>query len=173
MEHNVSAQQMDSLKALTDTNMKVSEAKGALMKIKEMESAYLADREKKAVTVVTDALAQSEQILNDTTKNYAEVRELATTAWGLADKVVRMHDEFAEIMGLFDQKSALWEAQTEAQKASFVLLNKQISLDRAHLANDREAIDARTKRLTERERKLADDRGALERAITRLKAGKI
>lgn len=173
MEHNVDKEKMDSLKALADTNMQISTAKGTLVKLQEMETDYLVEREKKAVARVAKIFADSAELLEKATSNYAEVHDLCQTASSFADYLVKSYDSFSEVVRLFDEKSALWDESVKAQEAKFAEINRQIKTDRVLLENDKESLKKREGVLKQGERKLADDRASLERAINRLKEGKI
>ena len=47
MEHTISKEEMDALKALSEINMEISKQKELLFKLQEEETQYLIDREKR------------------------------------------------------------------------------------------------------------------------------
>lgn len=169
----ISKEQMDSLKVLADTNVKVGEAKGALAKLKEIEVDYLKEREAKAVLIVDKVLTDSRELLGEALKNYQEVKQLGNTASSYAGFLVEIHESLDGLIKAFEEKSGAWEAQTKVQEDEFEKIRNQIKADRAILENDRKTLEVREEKARQTDKKLRDERETLDRAIKRLKQGTI
>jgi len=172
-EHTVDKEKMDALKALADTNMKVSEAQNALFKIQQEETTYVVAREARAVKAVQRVLEESRDLVAETKQNYQDVEDLAVTTGSFADKVMQMADDLERVAENFDNYSIQWEREADERLAEMKEIRKGLDT-RAHLLdNEKKALDARTLGLNEREKKIRDREGVLERKITRLNEKKL
>lgn len=169
----ITKENMEAMQTLADTNVKIGEAKGSLEAIKAIEIAYLEAREKKAVSVVQKVLEDSKALLSEAATNYLKVKELSATASSFARFLIEAHDSFKQLVVKFEEKGILWEEQVKRQEDEFVKLRNDIKRDRILLDNDQAALDTRRKQMDVEKRKLDDDRQTLDRAIKRLKEGKI
>lgn len=173
IEHEFEQEKMNSIKALADTNVKIGEARGVLEALKKEESVYLEQREKKAVEVVDKVLADSKEVLKEATENYQEVKDLLNSASSFADFLKEAYSSFTTLVGRFSEKSEIWEKEVARQQEEFAVIRQQISDDRVRIKNDREAIQREREVLSNEKRKIDDQRATLERAINRLKEGRI
>lgn len=172
-EHTISKEHMDSLKALADTNMKIGEARGTLVKLQEVETGYLVEREAKAVAVIQKVVENSADLLKEVKTNYREVHDLCSVASSFAEFLVEAYGSFSALKTAFDEKSTLWEAQVKEKEAEFAEIRKQIKQDNVLLANDKESLEKAKKALDIDRKKVVADRGEVERAIKRLKENRI
>lgn len=173
IEHEFEQEKMNSIKALADTNVKIGEARGVLEALKKEESVYLEEREKKAVEVVDKVLADSKEVLGEVKENYQEVKDLLNSASSFADFLKEAYGSFTGLVEKFSEKSAAWEEEVARQQKEFAGIRQQISNDQVRLKNDREAIEKKEASLLVEKRKIDDQRATLERAINRLKEGRI
>lgn len=164
---------MDSMRALADTNIKVSEARVALSNIKEAESKYLAEREQKALLVVDKAIKDSAELLAEAKGNYQQIIDLYRTMSEFSAFLGKEYESFKSLMTEFDERSRAWEAAASKREAAISELRVQIEADKVRIKNDSAAVAADRERLAVDRIKLNDDRGVVERAINRLKENRI
>lgn len=173
MEHTVDTKMMDSLKALAETNIKVSEARETLSKLQEEETDYLVKRERKALGRIQKVHDESAELVKQTTENYQEVHEICNSVSQLAGFLVEAYASFTCLRETFDEKAEAWELNAKDQEHALINLKTLAQADRVKIENEKKSVE-RAKELIEQDRrKLADERGTLERAIARLKANKI
>ena len=172
-EHELSKEHMDSMKALANTNMKIGEAKSTLLKLEEQETSYLEEREKKVLVRIDKILEDSKGLLAEAQANYSEIRELNTTVSSFSDFLLKAYDSFVGMLKDFREKNELWDSKVTAIEEGFAQIRQDISNDKIRINNDQEALERAKGVLRDEQRKIVSDRGELERAITRLKEGRI
>jgi hypothetical protein len=169
----IDSEKMKSLKALADANIAVSTVKGTLAKLKTDQHEYLKEREVKAIKQVQAVLDESQTVLKDAFANYVAVNELGREVSELSTFITEAYTDFLELKGLFDEMTSEWEASVESTKKELEETKKQILIDRAHIEKDKEEVAKSWKLVATARRKNKDERETLERAIIRLKEGKI
>jgi hypothetical protein len=173
MEHTVDKQTMDSLKALADVNIKVSEARSLLSTLQAEETEYLEAREKRALGRIQKVHDESAMLIKQTGDNYEDVHTLCVSVTELAGFITEAYGKFASLKETFDDRAVAWEAHIKEKESEVAALLKLAEADRVKLANETKAV-ARTKVLIAQDkRKLDDERATLERAIKRLKEGRL
>lgn len=168
MDIIVTKESMDALQALADTNMKVSQAKAALAKLEEDETEYLLSREQRVVERLNRTLIQSETLVTETLNNYALVKSFADAVSHTADAVVAATQEIVRRDETFKDTINAFEAHCNTQEAKLAEQKKVIQSAHILLNSEKEGIERQKKLLSEKSRKIADERATLERAITRL-----
>lgn len=169
----IKTEEMEALKALADANVKVSEIRGIIAKLKSEESAYLEEREKKALERVSKILEDSETVLKEALANYEAIHQFAKDTTELADFVQEAYGEFKALQTTFHTYTAAWESNISAKETALQDLNKKIQIDRVQVEKDREGVRAAEKRVAIDRIKNRDERETLERAIKRLKENRI
>lgn len=161
MEHTIETEKMNSLKILSETNLKISEAKNALIKLKSEEEAYLSLREKKALDEIDNALKKSEELLQKTQHNYQEVRDLYTTASELSQFVVECYGKFHDLVTEFNKRNELWEKRFKFQNEEIGRLRKQVETDRKAVEGDKKSLDDTRKKMETERTAIESQRSAL------------
>lgn len=164
---------MDALKALADTNLKVSEVKGHLIKLQEIETEYLVEREKKAVLRIQGIITESRELFQEVSTNYQEVNNLCKTASEFASFLGEAFRDFNSLVKDFDVRQDLWDAEVKKREEEFAEIKKLINIDRVFLKNDQDSVKKDRELLDIAKRKLADDQEEVKRAIKRLKENRI
>jgi hypothetical protein len=164
MEHSVDAQEMAALKSLADTNIKISDAKTALSKLKELETSYLLEREEKEAKAVEKVLDGSRKLILEAKRNYEEVQQFNNTVSSFADFLLEAYGSFKELVGAFERKQDAREHDGRRQLESIAEIRKQIKADEALRGDEWKAIDQAKKEITSQTRRLKDERGTLDRA---------
>lgn len=164
---------MDAMKALADTNIKISEAKVSLMKLKELESSYLSDREHKALLIIEKVITDSEFILKEAKGNYEKVEELYKTVSEFSSFLASSHEGFSKMLEDFEKKNQLWTASLNSREEQVNQFKEQLRVDQIRIKNDRESIQRKEEILRQDRRRIEDERATLERTIIRIKQGKI
>lgn len=169
----IETEKMEALKALADANVKVGEIRGIIAKLKLEESAYLEEREKKALARVQRILEESESVLKESLANYEAIHQFAKDTTELADFVQESYGEFKTLQTTFNEYTVAWESNISAKEKALSDLQKKIKIDRVQVDMDREAVRAAEKRVAIDRIKNRDERETLERAIKRLKENRI
>lgn len=160
---------MDAVRALADTNVKVSEARVSLFKIMEQEASYIAEREKKALEAVDKALADSASTIAEAKENYARVMVLVSTVSEFADFLKKSQELFSSTVSDFEEHVILWESEAEERRKSLESFAQAIKDDKVRIKNDSESLDRGFVELAQGKKLLLDRQGVLDRSITRLK----
>lgn len=168
MENQVTHEQMNSLKALADTNIEISNAKEVLFKLQETETQYIIDREKRVMERINKIVQDSGDTLAQAYENYHETTRFYETVSSFASFLSDSYESFRETVSKFDEKCQLWEQGMLIQEKSVADLLQIIKNDKIRIENDRKGIEAKNKSLEREEIRLIDMRGTLEREIERL-----
>lgn len=167
--HTIDKQQMDSMRILAETNMKVSETKNSLITLQQAETDYLVKREVKALDRIKMLFANSADILEQTKNNYKEVREILTWASDLVTYIKEATINFQKLISEFEERDTLWHEEVGRQEEKFETLKRQIKIDQVRIDNDKKSLK-REQELVDIDRiKVNDMREELKRAINRLK----
>jgi len=173
MEHTLDHQKMESAKALADMNMQVSAAKALLTRLEGEEEAYLALREEKAQKRVQEVLEESKELIDQTGRNYDEVKQYADSLTKVAKAISSVYEELDQTLVSFYGKMEAWDKMVEKQHEELSTLKQAVKVQQVKQDNDRVSLENRAKTLETWETKLKDERGTLDRAIERLKQGRI
>ena len=173
MEHILEKEKMDSMKALADTNIKISEAKESLMKIKSLETSYLSEREKKAFELIEKIVKDSGGILKEAKGNYEQVIALYNTVSEFSAFLKEAYNNFKQLLESFDKQNTLWTTDLKAKEEHLNQLAQEIKTDKVRIKNDQDSLNRAQIALTNDRRKIDLDRQTLDRNIIRLKEGKI
>lgn len=172
-EHTVDKQTMDSLEALANMNMKISETRANLVKLKELEMLYIAAREKKAVARIHVVLEESRTLLEQTKANHDGVKEFAKEVGEFASFFSGAYREFESMVRDFEAKNKLWEVGVKKREEELAFLRRDIETEKVRIVNSKKSLDSQMKVLNEEQRHITDQRGVLERMIERLGQNRI
>lgn len=160
---------MNSLKALADTNLKISEVRTTLIKLEETETEYLEGREKKAVEKIQKVLDESKDLVEKTQNNYAEVHQLCVTASEFSETFTKIYVQFKEMLLEFDARSELWNKEVERQISEFTEIKKLIKLDKQTIENDKKGIEQSRKTIKNDQTHIESQRAQIKSAFEVLK----
>lgn len=164
---------MEALQALADTNIKISEAKGALFKLQETETEYLVVREKKAMDRIEKTIADSREFVDEANKNYEEVKNFALDASSFAESLIKAQGTFHKMLEEFEERNVIWEQEIGKQQDEIAEEKKNLKAQKTVIENDRKSLSKAKAQHSMDALKLAGEWGELNRAITRLKEGRI
>lgn len=173
MENIVSTEQMESIKALSDVNIKISEAQNLLFKLHEEETTYLVVREKKAMERIQKVVDDSQEMLKEANKNHGQIKELGIGASEFLGKILRVQDNFHGFIVELDERNVEWEKHIGKQQDDIAEVRKHLKVENNQIENDKKTLIQAQKQLLDDQKKLDSGRGTLTRAIERLKQGKI
>lgn len=164
---------MEALKALAETNTKIGEARGILSQLKAEETQYLSEREARAIEMIQEVLEDSEQTLKTAFANYEEIKKFASDAADFALVLTDAHADFQALQQTFNSYTASWQETIKSVENNLAELKNKIKIDQIQVKEDQAAVQRAWKQIGEEKRKIRSDRETLERAITRLKEGRI
>lgn len=165
----IEKQKMDSLRALSETNLAVSKAKEVLEMLKREQSAYIKEREEAVLAQIRSLLDESKAITKETLENYATITDLSNNAKVLAGFVVEAHAELTKLIEVFEETTQNWENEVAEMHKEIVEARKELSVEAHLLKNEHESVEKRKIAVANQERKVKDQRETLERAFNRLK----
>lgn len=155
MEHILEKENMDAIKALSDVNIKVSEAKNLLFKLQEEETEYLVQREEKALSKINKVLVESKDLLDKTHQNYESIHEFCRSVSGYAEFLTETYNKFQKLLEIFKERNEIWDKNAKHQDVEFANLRKLIE-------NDTKAVEEREKRVAEETKSLQVQREQIE-----------
>lgn len=173
MEQTVDTQHMAALKALSDLNLKVSEARNMLVKLQETETEYLVSREKKAVERIQVALDASHALVEETNKNYDLISDLTRSVAESCSFLDLAHESFTGLTAAFSKKQERWENDLKNTEETIGNIQKSLKIERNQLEGDKKTLEMTKKSLQQAQVKLDDERAMIDRQIKRLKEGRI
>lgn len=168
VEKRISKQQMDSVKALADTNIHISEAKNILFNLKKEETEYILSREKKVIERIDELYQESKSVIDDIQNNYEGAKIILQLVTQNTDFLKESQEKFQEVLISFTKRYDQWEKETSEQEKRFVSLKKGLEQDRVQIENDKAGIERTRLIMAQERRKIEDDRATLERAFTRI-----
>ncbi len=168
MENIVTTEQMGALKALSDVNIKISEARNILFKLEENETEYLILREKKAMDRIEKTVQEAADMLQKANENYTEIEEIAKLIHSFTENLVKLAQDYRTLIAKFEEKNLVWEKNIGLQQDELTTTKQNLVALRAFLENDRKGLELEWAKLVEDQKKLTSDQGLLERTIKRL-----
>ena len=169
IETTITQQQMESVKVLAETNMQISEAKNLLFAVKKEEQTYILKREREVSERIDALYLTSKQTLDDIKENYEGVKTLLILSQEATSHLKETYGELATYITESDENSKKWQEIIKVKEEDFINLKKGLDIERTLIENDKKAIKTIQASLDIDRRKIADDRGTLERAFNRLK----
>lgn len=164
---------MDAVKALADTNMKISESKTILYKIQETETEYLVEREKKAVSRVQKVLEESKDLILKSKENYEHLKVLSDSMSELSLFLSKSYEQFLGTVKTFKESNDAWDWEINRQQEEMNVIRNDLAAQRSIIENDKKSIKRKEQIILEENIKIADRRGVLERAAKLIREKKI
>lgn len=158
-EKTVTNEQMTALKALAETNIQVSQAKESLFSLQNTETAYIKEREERAIEKIREAVSQSQELLSEVSQNYGKVKELSDCTSELAISLVEIHEIFQKLLLDFTEKNDAWEKNLNIQLQEISDLRQDIRSDQIRIENDKKGVN-RAKKLISDEKLVIESRQA-------------
>jgi len=151
----ITKEKMDSIKALADMSVKISDAKATLANLENTETEYLTKREKKAQVQIEKILKDSENLLNKTHKNYEEINTFCNVVSSYVDVLDKVYEKFQKMLTDFNKRNEMWDKKIETQTLKFSALEKQ-------LKQDSETIKIREARIDETNENIKKEKELIE-----------
>jgi len=173
MEMELEKTKMESIKAIADANLKVSEARNLLFKLQEQETEYLVVREKKAMDRIQLVMDTSKEMVKEADQNHLKIKNLGVEISEFVNNLLEIQKNFQDLLTEFEERNVEWERDIGKQQDDLVEIRNQQKVTLVQIENDQQNIALARKRLEDDQRKLDSDRGVVERTIKRLKENKI
>lgn len=168
VERVISEQQMTSVKALAETNIKISEAKNILYNLNKDESEYIKTREAKVIARISELYQQSKNTLDEINKNYEGVYTIFQMASEATTFLKENQNLFKDLLETFEEKNTQWKKDVSEQEERLVSLKKGLDQEKVNIINEKKSIELVKAAMVQERRKIADDRATLERAFSRI-----
>lgn len=173
MEHTLEKEKMDAVKAIADANLKISEARNTIFKLEETETEYLVAREKKALDRIQVVVEESQEVLETAKRNFDEVKALGNSVSEFSRSLLLLLEGFKGLVDGFEERNVLWEQQIGKQQDDLVELKKGLKSESVRIENDKKSLEQGRNVLREEETRIRVKWGEIDRAIIRLKEGRI
>lgn len=162
-----------SLKELSEIQLKLAEGRAELKKLQDTTEEYEKTREKGAYEAVQRALEASKGALSEADKNRDTLAHFLTSAKETVQFIKTLHEnlatEFSEFATRTDEAiTVINQKADEVNRAT-----EQIRLQRNALESERGGFEEAKRKMNEEKRVFDDRKATLERAINRLKQGKV
>lgn len=173
MEHVLDKEKMEAIEAIAALNLKISETSNNLRELQEKEAEYLVLREEKAVARVTKALNDSSEMLQEINKNYESITILKNSVFDLCEYVATVKSSFDLLIARHDESVAQHENHITEQEQKISQAREEIRIQKEVIEQEIKSIERQKEDLKKQEIKNNDERATLERAIARIKKGKV
>lgn len=164
---------MDSIKEIADNNIKISEAKNALFKLQEEETEYLMVREKKAMHRIQKTVEDSAELVEEANKNHGQIKELGNEVSQFVQNLIKISSDYHQLLKEFEDRNVEWECNIGQQQDDIAKIKRHLNIEAVQIQNDKKSLEQAKKQLIDDQKKLASDRGTINRTINRLKEGRI
>jgi len=164
---------MQALQALSEVNIKISEARNLLLELQEKETEFIVLREKKVLKRIDEVIKESQNLLSIVDQNYKHISEITVGIADFNEKIGRLSAEYTSLIAEFEAENEEWERRIGRQLDDIATQKQNLKILEAFLQNQREGIQQEREKLVEDQKILHKDRQSLKNAIIRLKKGKI
>lgn len=167
-ENTITTEQIQAMKTLADTNMKISEATNLLFNLQEEETEYLILREKKATARIQQNLEDSRSVIEETNQNHQAVKELFTLASGTVEKITSLYELFQETVKDFNTKNEAWEREIGFQSDALVDMKNNLKIELVMIENDRKTVEREKKSIENDYKIIESQRAQIKSALATL-----
>jgi uncharacterized coiled-coil DUF342 family protein len=162
-------EEFDTVKALANMSIKISEARETLTELQNTETTYIEERERKAVEKIQEVFEKSKDLLDQIHNNNEEVKTLYTVVSGYKDFLSEGQEKFTKLLQDFNERSELWEKFVEEKYKEFGKFEQEVMEQKRQIEQDKEDIKDKKEELRRIKIKLDDEREIIKRAVERLK----
>lgn len=164
---------MDSVKNLAEMNIKISDAKTALSKLKELETEYIEAREKKTLAKIDEILDESKELTKQIQSNHTKIKTFTQNISTFSAFMLEAHQDFSKLLDNFEEEQKGWEVKIKEREKDLEEEKKNILIQKNQIANDTKTLENKFKELEKERKKIEDLKGIIDRKIIRFKQGKI
>ncbi len=154
-------------KELADIGVQIAAASAVLQNLKDETAAYLDDREKLVIERIQKVLKESNEALQEVTKNHDALKKYGADLTSFAKLLKEMLEEVKAYRATVSQRADSDAKAIEMAWEKIAEVRNELHAARMVIEADRLGIDADRKWITEEKIRLADERATLERAIAR------
>ncbi|MFA6095412.1 MAG: hypothetical protein WC767_01055 [Candidatus Paceibacterota bacterium] len=169
----IKKEEMESMRVLAETNMKISEAKAALSGIETSKDEFMAAREKEALEVVASTLEKIAEMLKDIGTNYEKLKEIRGLVLNIVDfadtfskQIVSMKEELSESSEKATEKIRSWRLELEKRE-------EEIKASLLSIESEKSALSEAWEKLRKAQKRLESDQKALAVAYKEIQNKKI
>lgn len=160
---------MDSIKALADMTIQISEARNTLIELQNTETEYIEEREEKTIEQIQAIFDKSNDLIDKIHNNNEEVKTLYSVVSGYKDFLDEGQGKFTKLLEEFNERSSLWSKFVEEKYEEFGKLEQKTKQDKKQIEADRKDIEIKKEEIRKAQIKIEDDRQIIKRAVERLK----
>lgn len=166
-EIETTVKHFEALTALSNVNLKISEARNTLIKLEEIETEYLVSRENKAMDRIKNVLESSKELVAETNKNYEIIKDFARSVTQSSNFLTEAHKSFSELIDEKDKYYQSWEKDIKNQEEAIVQIQNGLKIQMTAVESGKKQIEVGKSNLETERRKIEDMRGRLQQTIRR------
>lgn len=163
----------ESIKELAAIQANIAEGRDTLANLEKNKESFLAVQEAELIERLQKALKESSSYVNEINKYNDELVEYRRDTDSYIKSLRYFNERVVSVSNTIETSVSNIIAHLDEQSEAISKAKKQIKLDRENIKTEREELAMKNKLMQEQEIKLKDGQETLERAITRLKQGRI
>jgi chromosome segregation ATPase len=136
-EIQITKEKMENIKALAEINLQISEAKNALVKLKNSENDYIKEREAVVLKEITDLYEKSKEIISNISKNSEEIDIYIKTITQTTNFLSEIHEDFQKMLKDFLETKEEWDKEYKKQSKALEETGKYQEAQLKFLYNER------------------------------------
>lgn len=166
-------EKFNAMKELATISENIAKGEAVLKELKETTDAYVLEREENVKARIAEILKESYESLQKISENRDALQRYASELGSFASGLMELLKEYRALKVTLDEKAELDGKSLKEALEKIASARQQLEIQRGTIQADADANSRERAWIAEEKRKLADERATLDRAIIRLKEGRI
>jgi chromosome segregation ATPase len=162
-------EEFETIKALSEMSLKISEARQTLTELKNTETKYIAERENKVVAQIQTIFDKSDSLVKQINKNHKDVNQLYLIVSEYKEFIEVGYNKFTELLNDFNERSTEWDLTVKDKYEEFSRLEDNVKQSKESIKRDFELIEKQKEEIRKEKIKLEDKQQIIKRTVERLK----
>lgn len=140
-EVTLEQRKMETLRELSQAEMKVNEAKATLQELKERKNAFLQERENETLLKIKETWKESSEIVSKIGQNYEQVHTFFITIKEIVKFLEEAQENFGLLVADFNEHSKLWNEEAEKERQRLVELREKVDYDALVVSEGKKTLE--------------------------------
>ena len=162
-------EEFETVKALSEMSLKISEARQTLTELKNTETEYITERENKVVAQIQIIFDKSDSLVKQINKNHKDVNQLCLVVSEYKEFVKDGYNKFTELLNDFNERSTEWDLMVKDKYEEFSRLENEVKQSKESIKRDFDLIEKQKEEIRKEKIKLEDKQQIIKRTVERLK----
>lgn len=162
-------EEFETVKALSEMSLKISEARQTLTELKNTETEYITERENKAVAQIQTIFDKSDSLVKQINKNHKDVNQLYLIVSEYKEFIEDGYNKFTELLNDFNERSTEWDLMVKDKYKEFSRLENEVKQSKESIKRDFDLIEKQKEEIRKEKIKLEDKQQIIKRTVERLK----